>query len=162
MSHTKRFTATVGIGLASTIILACATIIHGSSQEVGLSSQPTGAAVTVDGQPAGKTPVVAKLSRKDNHAVTITLAGYQPFAITTTRKVSGWVVGNIVFGGLIGLAVDAITGALYDVEPGQISGQLSKAGASVQAQGDHLYVILVPYPDPSWRQIGQLEPLATR
>jgi hypothetical protein len=144
------------------MVLACATIMHGSSQEVGISSQPTGATITVDGLSTGKTPVTAKLSRKDIHRVAITLEGYQPFEITTTRKTSGWVWGNIVFGGLIGLAVDAITGGLYDVRPEQISGQLSKTGASVQIHGDHLYVILVRDPDPSWRRIGQLEALRAR
>jgi hypothetical protein len=90
------------------------------------------------------------------------MEGYQPFEIITTRKTSGWVWGNIVFGGLIGLAVDAITGALYDVRPGQIAAQLSKVGASVQVDGDHLYVVLVRNPDPSWRQIAQLDPLPAR
>jgi hypothetical protein len=136
--------------------------MHGGSQEVGISSQPTGATITVDGQPAGKTPVTAKLSRKDIHRVAITLEGYQPFEITTMRKTSGWVWGNIIFGGIIGLAVDAISGGLYDVRPEQIAGQLSKAGASVQVRGDHLYVILVRDPDPSWRRIGQLESLPAR
>lgn len=158
-SHSKLLPATLGIGLASTVVVACATIIHGTSQEVGISSQPTGATITVDGQITGKTPVAAKLSRKDMHKVAITMEGYQPFEITTTRRTSGWVWGNIVFGGIIGLAVDAISGALYDVRPEQIAAQLSKAGASVQVDGDHLYVILVPSPDPSWRQIAQLEPL---
>jgi hypothetical protein len=161
-SRTKLFAATLGIGLASTVLIACATIIHGSSQKVGISSQPTGATITVDGQITGKTPVAAKLSRKDMHKVAITMEGYQPFEIITTRKTSGWVWGNIVFGGLIGLAVDAITGALYDVRPEQIAAQLSKAGASVQVDGDHLYVILVRNPDPSWRQIAQLDPLPAR
>jgi len=161
-SRTKLLAAASGIGLASAVVLACATIMHGSSQEVGISSQPTGATITVDGQPAGNTPVTAKLSRKDIHRVAITLTGYQPFEITTTRKTSGWVWGNILFGGLIGLAVDAISGGLYDVRPEQIPAQLSKAGASVQLHGDHLYVILVRNPDPGWRRIGQLEPLRAR
>jgi PEGA domain len=161
-SRTKLLPATFGIAVASTVVVACATIIHGSSQEVGISSQPTGATITVDGVITGKTPVAAKLSRKDMHRVAITMDGYQPFEITTTRKTSGWVWGNLVFGGLIGLAVDAITGALYNVRPEQIAAQLSKGGASVQVDGDHLYVILVPNPDPSWRQIAQLKPLPGR
>ncbi|MDK2964381.1 MAG: hypothetical protein PWQ29_1775 [Verrucomicrobiota bacterium] len=38
--------------------------------------------------------------------------GYLPDETTLTKKVSGWVRGNLVFGGLIGLAVDAISGGM--------------------------------------------------
>jgi ABC-type Fe3+-hydroxamate transport system substrate-binding protein len=143
--------------VTSAAVLACATIMHGSSQEVSIASQPTGATVTVDGHPAGVTPVAAKLGRKDMHHVVVTMQGYQPFEIVTTRKTSGWVWGNIVFGGLIGLAVDAITGGLYDVKPDQIQAQLAKTGASTVTRNGDLYVLLVREPDPSWRRIGQLE-----
>src|SRR5689334_739562 len=85
----------------------CATIIHGTKQEVGISSSPTGATVMIDNNDVGVTPVVSKLSRKQNHVVKIQLAGYQPFETTLTHSVSGWVWGNLAFGGLIGLVVDA-------------------------------------------------------
>lgn len=149
---------TAVVGLAPTILWACATIIHGSSQEVSINSQPTGAKVTIDGQPAGNTPVVSHLRRKDPHKITINMDGYQPFELATTRSVSGWVWGNIVFGGLIGLAVDAITGGLYNVKPEQVQAQLAKAGASRGVvQNGNIFVFLVREPDPSWVKIGQLE-----
>ncbi len=40
------------------------------------------------------------------------------------RKVSVWVWGNIVFGGLIGLPIDALTGGLYKIEPDVVSAEL--------------------------------------
>ncbi|HET7250501.1 MAG TPA: PEGA domain-containing protein [Gemmatimonadales bacterium] len=147
-----------GLIVATTVFWACATIIHGSSQEVSFSSQPTGAKVTVDGQPAGNTPVVAHLRRKDTHTVSITMDGYQPFEIATTRSVSGWVWGNIVFGGLIGLAVDAITGGLYNVKPDQVQAQLSKTASRAALEDGSVYVFLVREPDPNWQLIGQLTP----
>src|SRR5256885_14019069 len=100
---------------------ACASIIHGTHQDVGISSNPTAAHVTVDGQQTGTTPVVAHLTRKDNHIVRLELPGYKPYEATLTRGVSGWVWGNIVFGGLIGLAVDAISGGMYKLTPEQLS-----------------------------------------
>jgi hypothetical protein len=87
------------------------------------------------------------------------MAGYQPYELTTTRHTTGWVWGNIVFGGLIGLAVDAITGALYAINPEQVQGQLAKLGSSARLENGALYVILVPRRDPTWPLIGQLEPL---
>ena len=109
----------------------CATIMHGTSQDIGFQSAPTNAKVTVDGLPMGNTPVVAKLSRKDNHIVKMNLEGYQPFEATLTRGTSGWVWGNIVFGGLIGLAVDAMSGGLYNLTPTQISAQLVQGIAPI-------------------------------
>ncbi|MDO4221137.1 MAG: hypothetical protein Q4C88_03335 [Akkermansia sp.] len=41
--------------------------------------------------------------------------------------VSGWVWGNVFFGGLIGLAIDAGTGNLHNIEPEHIQANLTKA-----------------------------------
>jgi hypothetical protein len=135
---------------------ACATIMHGSSQEVGISSTPTSATVTVDDKELGKTPVVAKLKRKQNHIVKINLDGYKPYETTLTRKTSGWVWGNIVFGGLIGLAVDAGTGSLYKLTPEQVAAQLP-AGTTAKLAKDGIYVIVALEPGADWQKVGQLE-----
>ena len=65
-------------------LAGCASIMHGTSQDIGFQSTPTNAKVAVDGLPMGNTPVVAKLSRKDNHIVKMNLDGYQPFEATLT------------------------------------------------------------------------------
>lgn len=137
--------------------VGCASIMHGTTQDIGISSSPTNARVSVDNAPLGNTPVVAKLSRGDNHIVKIELEGYAPFEATLTKKVSGWVWGNIVFGGLIGLAVDAITGGLYNLTPEQIAGQMAKQGASLEQNEEGIYVVLVRDVDPSWQRIGTLK-----
>lgn len=134
---------------------ACATIMHGTNQDVGLSSSPTNARVTVNNKPVGNTPVVAKLSRKDNHIVRFELEGYQPFEATLTRRTSGWVWGNIVFGGLIGLAVDAMSGGLYKLTPEQIAGTMLTATAALTPDG--LYIAVVLQAEPEWQKIGELD-----
>ena len=141
------------------LVAACATIMHGTSQQVGINSQPSGATVAVDSQTLGVTPVAAKLSRKRTHRVTVTMTGYEPFAMVTTRKTSGWVWGNIVFGGLIGLIVDASTGGLYDVRPEEVNAQLTRTGAMGEVRDGMIYVLLVREVDPSWVKIGQLKPV---
>lgn len=135
---------------------ACASIMHGTTQEVGISSSPTNARVTVNNMPLGQTPLVAKLDRGNNHIVKIELEGFQPFEATLTKKVSGWVWGNVVFGGLIGLAVDAMSGGLYNLTPEQLSAQLARQGATTELQADGIYVVLVPRVDPSWVRIGMM------
>lgn len=141
----------------SLALTACATIMHGSSQDVGISSAPTSASVTVDNAEKGQTPYVAKLSRKDNHIIHIAADGYQPADLTLTRSTSGWVWGNILFGGIIGLAVDAISGGLYKLTPDQLNATLTKQSASVAHTKNGFYVVLVPAAEQGWLKVGQLQ-----
>lgn len=147
--------------IAATVLATsgCASIIHGTTQRVGVTSTPSTARVTIDGQSRGTTPMVARLSRKRAHALTVELDGYQPYTATLTRKSSGWVWGNLVFGGLIGLAVDVVGGGMYRLTPNQVQTQLGKprtvSGSTVTQDG--VYVILVTRADTSWQQVGVLQ-----
>jgi len=141
-------------------LTACATIMHGSGQDVGISSNPTGATVTVDNQSPGQSPYIAHLSRKDNHVIKLDLPGYAPAELTLTRKTSGWVWGNIVFGGLIGLAVDAMTGGLYNLTPEQLSATLSAQKASIAPTRSGIFVVLVAKAEAGWTKVGQLTPVS--
>jgi hypothetical protein len=143
--------------MAITALTGCASIMHGTRQDVGISSNPTGASVTIDNLTGPITPYVAKLSRKDNHIVKLTMDGYAPAELTLTKSVSGWVWGNIVFGGLIGLAVDAMTGGLYNLTPTQLSATLSRQGAQIAPAKNGIYVVMVARADPAWVKVGQLE-----
>ena len=70
---------------------------------------------------------------------------------------SGWVVGNILFGGLIGLAIDAISGGMYKLSPAQVSAQLATAEMSQALSDDGLYIFVVLSPEPTWELIDNLE-----
>lgn len=136
----------------------CATVIHGTRQNVGISSTPSGASVSIDGVQSGTTPLFAKLRRKENHVVRIALPGYQPTDLTLTSSVSGWVWGNIAIGGLIGLAVDAISGGMYKLSPEQLSAALgATTAASVKEGPEGIYVVVVLKPDADWIKVAQLE-----
>lgn len=134
----------------------CATIINGSKQEISISSTPAAAKVIIDGSEAGVTPLITKLTRKDTHLVKITLDGYLPYETAFTRKVDGWIAGNILFGGLIGLAIDAITGGMYKLRPDQINAVLRNGNASFLQKKNDLYCIIVLKADPDWQKVGQL------
>lgn len=143
---------------ATVMFFGCATIMHGTSQEIGIQSKPTGATVAIDNREYGKTPVVAKLARKDNHTVHFTLEDYQPLDATITRSTSGWVWGNIVFGGLIGLAVDAISGGLYKLSPEQVEAELASQGIGSTSGDSDVIITVVLEPDPTWQKVGNLVP----
>ena len=145
------FTACGGL-----LVAACATIMQGSPQEVSIASTPTGARLFLDGVESGKTPFVASLKRKDKHVIRIELEGYQPFEMALGGGTSGWVWGNIVFGGLPGLAVDAITGGMYKLKPEEVQATLAQSAATVSGDEDVLVVAVVLRPGQDWERIATL------
>ena len=141
--------------LAFILTLAgCATIMQGSKQGVSMGSSPTGALVTVDGQNLGITPMVASLKRNNTHVVRMSMPGYETYEITLAKKTSGWVWGNLAFGGIPGLIVDLASGALYKLTPEQVSANFNRTTAMLD--GDQLYLGVTLTPDLAWEKVGQL------
>lgn len=158
LRFTSRWAAALALAVLIPLVAGCATIMQGSTQQVSMSSSPTGAEITVNGRNLGVTPAAIELKRKDNHVIRVQMDGYQPYEVALARSVSGWVWGNIVFGGIPGLAVDAITGALYKLSPEQIMANLAQGeGAEASLEEDRLYVFVTLAADPSWTPIGRLE-----
>jgi len=145
-----------GIG-SILIVMGCASIIHGTKQDVSISSTPGDANITVDGTSRGKTPFVVELSRKNKHVIKLELNGYETYEMNLTRKVSGWYWGNILFGGIVGFIVDPITGGMYKIKPEQITAVLAKSHVSLGSQKDALYIAVQLKRDPSWKKIGDLK-----
>jgi hypothetical protein len=157
--------AFAALTLALLVPLAgCGTIMHGSTQDVSIASQPSGAEIRVNGIQNAETPALLVLERKRSHTLELTLDGYEPHQMQLQRSTSGWVWGNIVFGGLIGLVVDASTGGMYKLTPEQVMAELDRAGrpaeaAAVSAGGDEdrLYLFVTLAPQADWELVGQLE-----
>ncbi len=147
-----------GLGLCAmaVMITACATVMQGKRQDFSIASTPPGARVMVDGGEVGTTPFVAALRRKDKHLIRVELEGYQPFELSVARKTSGWVWGNLLLGGIPGLAIDAITGSMYKLKPEQVQATLTQSTAAIDQQRDLVLVTVVLRPDPGWEQIGTL------
>ena len=86
----------------------------------------------------------------------IKLDGYQTYETKLTKKLNGWFVGNILIGGLIGVIIDPITGAMYSLSPNQVNAQMNKGTAFNYKKGE-VYVAVALEIDPTWKKIGQLE-----
>jgi hypothetical protein len=142
--------------LAIVTICGCATIMHGTTQQVSIASNPSGGSVTINGINLGNTPLIADLKRKDNHLVKIELKNYSPYEMNITHNVSGWVWGNVLFGGLIGLVVDAVSGGIYKLTPEQVQAELRNSGNTFFYKKDSLYIITTLTHSDDWEKIGEL------
>lgn len=85
------------------------------------------------------------------------MAGYQPYEIKIKRELDGWFFGNLIFGGLIGIIIDASNGAMYKLSPDQIIASMGKVSAMNVKDGDNrLYIGVTLQPDPAWERIGTM------
>jgi hypothetical protein len=116
--------------LVTTFLSGCATVTGGShDQRVHIDSNPPGAQVRVDGQPSGITPTDVTLNRRKEHQVQLDLPGCPTYCTTLKPGCNPWIFGNLLVGGVIGLAVDASTGALSTLYPKAVTADFRHPGA---------------------------------
>jgi len=131
----------------------CATLVGGGShQAVAIESTPSQADFTVtsvDGlqMASGRTPTTVRLPRKNEYQVRLGIAGYEPQTLALTRGTNGWIWGNLLFGWIVGFAVDFLTGSAYELEPALVQVSLEQSRA-----GDYANVRIY---DESGRLIGE-------
>lgn len=140
------------------LLTSCATIMHGSRQSIGITSNPSNASVWIDSMYLGNTPIIVELARNNNHSLKIELEGFQPYEAIFTRQLSGWIFGNIIFGGIIGIAVDAVSGAIFRLTPEQIQAEMYYKGYSYSTDTQESFIAVVMEPNPEWTKIGNLVP----
>lgn len=106
----------ISVGLLATTA-ACATVVGGTTQEVYVDTEPKGATCAVNRQGATvgfikPTPGKVGLSRsKETVILACTLDGYEQSNEVLVASFTGATVGNILLGGLVGVAIDAASGA---------------------------------------------------
>jgi hypothetical protein len=137
MKNSKHYQIDCSIKCFAVLVLACgmfmvsgcASVVSGMHQNVQITSQPDAASVKVEQLHMtnniviweGKTPAEVKLSRRGSYLVTVSQPGYQNAQISVADNgLNGWVFGNILIGGLIGVTIDLISGAVNHLEPGTI------------------------------------------
>jgi hypothetical protein len=106
------------------ILSGCATIVQGTTQEVGITTDPSEANLLVDNKENYKSPAKITMKRKDDHIVEVTKEGFEKENINIKSVISGVVAGNLLLGGLIGIGVDALSGGANRLEPDNINVRL--------------------------------------
>lgn len=110
----------------------CGTIFGGSSQEVAVSSAPGEAEVEFDHvNRTVVTPAEIELKRKNSYELTFSKEGYETETASIESSLrAGILVLDILFTGLVGVAVDAGTGAWNSLSPDNVSVSLEKVDAT--------------------------------
>src|SRR5262249_18047010 len=105
------------VAAAFIALAGCASIITGTSQQIAIATNPSGAKCVLSrqGQPIATiepTPGTATV-QKDKHDILVACVkdGYQTATQYLHSGVEGGTFGNILLGGVIGWGVDSATGA---------------------------------------------------
>lgn len=112
------------------VLGGCATLIHGSSQDVRVESEPSDARVEVDGRPVGETPTTVRLKRNQEHRIRIYHADHEPHTVMLRQGRSIWTTVNLLNLIVPGVLVDLSTGAFYKLNPDPISATLADSTSS--------------------------------
>lgn len=103
----------------------CATVIRGTTNTVGFDSQPSQAEVRTSNGLGCVTPCTLVVKRNEEFVATFTKPGYHPQQVEVKTQLAAegaaGVAGNILVGGVIGLGVDAVTGAGGEHVPNPVS-----------------------------------------
>ena len=130
------------LGLVASLGLGgCATITRTEHDAWTVKTTPGSAAVkTSNGFACDATPCTFRMERKAEFDVTITKPGYKTWSGHVIHKVSGGggagMAGNVLVGGLIGVAVDANSGAMFDLVPNPLEVTLEKNDAPGAGAGN--------------------------
>jgi len=116
--------ALVAVFLGAALLSSgCATVVKGSSQTLTVDTRPPGAACvfTRKGQTIGvvnPTPGSLMVDKSSEAiAVSCTKEGYHESAASIASEFQAATLGNILIGGIIGIVVDAASGAINQYAP---------------------------------------------
>jgi hypothetical protein len=117
--------------LAAAIALpcvGCASVSRGTTENISITSTPPGATAEISGldNPTScVTPCVVVAKRSADITITIDKEGYEPQVVPLTKEIPGTgaagFAGNVLVGGLVGMGVDAYTGAAQDHKPNPVT-----------------------------------------
>ncbi|WP_420336184.1 translation initiation factor 2 [Roseibium sp.] len=116
----------VGAMLALCLFLpACASVTRGTTETVKIYASPEGAHIATSiGLTCSTSPCLVEVSRKKEFTVTVTKEGYESQTVHVSTVVApggvAGMAGNVLVGGVIGMGVDAVSGATLDHIPNPV------------------------------------------
>lgn len=128
------------LGCAAILLIStsCATVMSTNSWPITINSAPVEAKISIKNKKGveiytGHTPATVDLKssqgyfNKSKYEVTFSKDGFEDKTVPVEFKFNGWYVGNVLFGGLIGLLiVDPISGAMFKIKTKSLDETLVK------------------------------------
>jgi hypothetical protein len=115
----------VYVVLAGVALASCSTVTRGTTNQIQVVSTPSEAHVQTSIGNSCTTPCSFEVSRKSEFVATISKDGYQPMDVPVKTRVAGagaaGFAGNLLVGGVVGMGVDAATGATLEHYPNPIT-----------------------------------------
>lgn len=128
--------------VASIALTGCASIVSDSEYPVRFQSEPSAEFMIEDSAGrtvhSGRTPETVTLPASrgffsgETYTIRYQAAGYKESAIVMKSTVDGWIVGNIIFGGILGLVIDGATGAMFALPDSNTTNLQSSDVSSIQ------------------------------
>lgn len=123
---------------------ACGTVGHGTHQKIKVFSNPEGAKFTVSPSGlVGVTPTEIELKRSMDHEIYFEHDKYESKKVYVRRTLSrgaGYSNAFVPFVGIIGLGIDAATGAQFNLMPSPVNVDLTIADSN-SAESDYSEVV---------------------
>ena len=100
------------LGVTAFLFTSCATILSGTSDDITFNSDPSGAAIMLDGLKVGKTPATVSIKRPGfgNKEITLKLDGYEDRTFMLQKEFNTMAICNLA--GWPGWVIDIITGSV--------------------------------------------------
>lgn len=128
----------LGLAASGLSILSsgCASVISGREADIAIKSNPPSAQVMIQNEKGETvatsiTPTKVSLKRSNGifrkaprYSAIIQKQGYQTANVKIDPKLNPWVFGNLALGGVVGLAADSATGAMWNYAPNDIDRSL--------------------------------------
>ena len=106
--------------LSSALVLtACASVVDGtleSAQPITLTSMPTGASVYAGHAKLCDTPCRPRVEDWRIQSLEVRKQGYIPVQLSAASDVDATTFGNILMGGVLGVAIDVASGRVVKYE----------------------------------------------
>ena len=108
----------------ATSLGGCATITRGTTDQITITTDPEGARVTTSLSQSCISPCTLTVGRKDEFIVSVSADGYKPQEIPVKTQLAGGgtaaFASNILLGSVVGMGVDASTGATLEHVPNPV------------------------------------------
>lgn len=113
-----KYACLIALGGGATVLSGCASLVAGTTQPVSVNTMTTTGAdcnlVNAQGKWELTTPGTAVVKRsKTDVKIRCTKDGFQDAEAVAPSGFEPWTLGNLLFGGLIGIGVDFGTGAIH-------------------------------------------------